>query len=70
MTMAVKYQISLISSPKELIVITLNHLDSIVPFVQDSSVCVQLIEQCYKKLFKVIITNRLLENNNLFLFLL
>jgi hypothetical protein len=52
MTMAVKYQISLVSHPKELLLITLNHLDSIMPFISDSSVCVQLIEQCYKKLLK------------------
>ena len=36
MTMAVKYQISLISHPREIIIVTLNHLDSILPFVADS----------------------------------
>lgn len=53
MTMAVKYQISLISNPRELILVTLNHLDSILPFVSDSQSCTNLIELCYKRLFKV-----------------
>ncbi len=52
MTMAVKYQISLITSPREILLVTLNHLDSILQFVSESS-CVQLIESCYKRLFKV-----------------
>jgi len=49
MTMAVKYQMSLISKPRELILVTLNHLDSIVPFIADSSLCMSLIEKCYKR---------------------
>ena len=54
MTMAVKYQISLITRPKELILVTLNHLDSAIPFISDSPTCLNLIELCYKRLFNVI----------------
>ncbi len=49
MTMAVKYQMSLISSPRELLLVTLNHLDSVLPFVKDSSLCCGLIEKCYNR---------------------
>lgn len=59
MTMAVKYQLSLVSKPKEIILVTLNHLDSIEPFVSHSSSCIQLIENCYKRLFKVKIKKNL-----------
>ena len=51
--MAVKYQITLVTKPREILLVTLNHLDSIIPFIADSSPCVQMIEQCYKRLFKV-----------------
>jgi hypothetical protein len=53
MTMAVKYQLSMVAKPRDVLLVTLNHLDSILPFVQDSSQSVQLIEQAYKRLFKV-----------------
>ena len=51
--MAVKYQVSLVTRPKELILVTLNHLDSALPFVADSPTCVNLIELTYKRLFTV-----------------
>ena len=53
MTMAVKYQVSLVTRPKELILVTLNHLDSVLPFVSDSPTCVNLIELTYKRVFSV-----------------
>lgn len=49
MTMAVKYQMSLITRPRELLLVTFNHLDSIMNFIGDSSLCVDLIEKCYKR---------------------
>ncbi len=59
MTMAVKYQVSLVTRPKEIILVTLNHLDSALPFVSDSPTCVNLIELAYKRLFNVILNFRL-----------
>lgn len=53
MAMGVKYQISLVSKPKEMLLVTLNHLDSIQPLVSHSSSSTQLVENCYKRLFKV-----------------
>jgi hypothetical protein len=53
MTMAVKYQTTLVTRPREILLVTLNHLDSIMPFINDSAPCVQMVEQCYKRLFKV-----------------
>lgn len=52
MTMALKYQLSLVTRPKELILVTLNHLDSALPFVKNSATCVHLIELAYVRLFK------------------
>ncbi|RMZ95550.1 OSCP1 isoform X2 [Brachionus plicatilis] len=52
MTMAVKYQTLLVSKPHEILLVTLNHLDSILEFVADSDYCVDLIEKCYKRLIK------------------
>lgn len=49
MTMAVKYQMSMISKPKEMLLVTFNHLDSILPFIADSSLCCGLIEKCYRR---------------------
>ena len=53
MTMAVKYQVSLTMQPREILLVTLNHLDTIATFVPDSKECLHLIEQCYKRIFKV-----------------
>jgi hypothetical protein len=51
MVMAVKYQVSLISKPKHLILVTLNHLDTVIPFIDDNKLCLDLIENCYKLIF-------------------
>ena len=52
MMMAVKYQMALVTRPREILLVTLNHLDSIIQFVSEMPACVQLIENCYKRLFK------------------
>lgn len=52
MTMAVKYQTLLVAKPREILLVTLNHLDSILEFVSESDYCVDLIEKCYKRLIK------------------
>lgn len=52
MAMAVKYQALLVSNPREILLVTLNHLDSILEFVKESDSCVDLIEKCYKRIIK------------------
>ncbi|XP_013087262.2 protein OSCP1-like isoform X1 [Biomphalaria glabrata] len=47
MTMAVKYQISLALRPKDILLITLNHMDTIRSHVEDSSVKAQ-VEYAFK----------------------
>ena len=54
MTMAVKYQICLCSKPREVLLVTLNHFDTIRSYVSDFSNGQILMEQAYKRLNKVI----------------
>ena len=53
MTMAVKYQLCLCSKPRDVLLVTLNHFDSIRNYVNDSSSGQILMEQAYKRLNKV-----------------
>ena len=53
MTMAVKYQLSMVRAPREILLVTLNHLDTVMNFVHDSPICVSLIDACYARLFQV-----------------
>ncbi len=49
MTMAVKYQVTFCSKPKDLLLVTYNHLDSMAKFVSDSAVNTKaLLENAYK----------------------
>ena len=57
MTMAVKYQLCLCSKPREVLLVTLNHFDSIRNYVNDSSNGQILMEQAYKRLNKVSLDN-------------
>ncbi|XP_055889483.1 protein OSCP1-like isoform X2 [Biomphalaria glabrata] len=52
MTMAVKYQISLALRPKDILLITLNHMDTIRSHVEDSSVKAQ-VEYAFKIFLEV-----------------
>jgi hypothetical protein len=56
MTMAVKYQLCLCSKPRDVLLVTLNHFDSIRSYVSNSSNEQTLMEQAYKRLNKVIIS--------------
>jgi hypothetical protein len=53
MIMAVKYQICLCTKPREILLITLNHYDTIRSYARDSNNCLILLEQCYKRLAKI-----------------
>ena len=43
----------MIGRPKELLLITLNHLDSIAMYALDFEDCTAQIESCYEKISKV-----------------
>ena len=55
MIMAVKYQVCLCSKPKEVYLVTLNHLDAIRDYTIDNPIAQELIEATYKRVEKVII---------------
>ncbi|XP_074653497.1 protein OSCP1-like [Tubulanus polymorphus] len=52
MTMAFKYQVSLCLQPKEILLVTLNHMDSIRAFVNDSHNIRQQVENVYRLLIQ------------------
>lgn len=56
MTMAVKFQLSMGKRPEEMLMITLNHFDTIYEFVKDNATCRSLMEDFYK-LFLMSYTN-------------
>lgn len=53
MTMAFKYQVSLALRPKDILLITLNHMDSIRSYVEDNSTVYSLVEYGYKTIIEV-----------------
>ena len=53
MTMAFKYQISLALQPRDVILITLNHMDAIRAFVDGQSNIRQQVDHVYRLLIEV-----------------
>lgn len=53
MTMAFKYQVSLCLRPNDVLLVTLNHMDIIRSFVEDSPPVKQQVEQVYRLLAQV-----------------
>lgn len=53
MTMAFKYQVSLCLRPKEIILITLNHMDAIRAFVEGQPNIKQQVDHVYRLLIEV-----------------
>ncbi|XP_064629355.1 protein OSCP1-like [Lineus longissimus] len=48
MTMAFKYQVSLSLQPKDILLVTLNHMDAIHSFVEDNPPTKQLVDNVYR----------------------
>ena len=53
MTMALKYQISLCLRPSDILLVTLNHLDAIRAFVEDSVPIRNQVEAVFRMVIKV-----------------
>lgn len=49
MTMAVKYQLTMTKRSAEILLVTLNHFDTVYDFVQDNATCRGLMEDFYKR---------------------
>uniref|UniRef100_A0A8C7AZE0 Organic solute carrier partner 1 n=1 Tax=Neovison vison TaxID=452646 RepID=A0A8C7AZE0_NEOVI len=50
MTMAFKYQVLLCPRPKDVLLVTFNHLDAIKGFIQDSPAILQQVEETFQQL--------------------
>lgn len=53
MTMAFKYQVLLCPRPKDVLLVTFNHLDAIKGFIQDSPAILQQVEETFQQLTDV-----------------
>ncbi|XP_044527433.1 protein OSCP1 isoform X2 [Gracilinanus agilis] len=53
MTMAFKYQVLLCPRPKDVLLVTFNHLDAIKDFIRDSPVIVKQVDETFRKLIEV-----------------
>ena len=53
MTMAFKYQVLLCPRPKDVLLITFNHLDAIKGFIQDSPAILRQVEETFQQLTEV-----------------
>ena len=53
MTMAVKYQLTMVKRPAEILLVTLNHFDAVYEFVRDNASCRGLMEDFYKRFQQV-----------------
>jgi len=49
MTMAVKYQLTMTKRPADILLVTLNHFDTVFDFVKDNATCRGLMEDFYKR---------------------
>lgn len=53
MIMAVKYQICLSPKPKDIVLVTLNHLDAIKGYASESQPTMELLHDAYKRVERV-----------------
>ena len=53
MTMAIKYQLTMVKRPAEILLVTLNHFDAVYEFVKDNATCRGLMEDFYKRFQQV-----------------
>lgn len=53
MTMALKYQVLLCPRPKDVLLVTFNHLDAIKGFIRDNPALVHLVDETSRQLIEV-----------------
>lgn len=53
MTMAFKYQVLLCPRPKDVLLVTFNHLDAIKGFIQDSPTILNQVDETFRQLTDV-----------------
>lgn len=53
MTMAFKYQVVLCPRPRDLLLISFNHMDAIKEFVKDTACILAQVDETYRQLIEV-----------------
>ncbi|KAM5267278.1 protein OSCP1 isoform 1-T1 [Hipposideros larvatus] len=53
MTMALKYQVLLCPRPKDVLLVTFNHLDAIKGFIQDAPALLHLVDETFRQLLDI-----------------
>lgn len=53
MTMAFKYQVLLCPRPKDILLVSFNHMDAIRDFVKDSPTILNQVDETYQQLIEV-----------------
>lgn len=53
MTMAFKYQVLLCPRPKDILLVTFNHMDAIKDFVRDTPSILSQVDETYRQLIEV-----------------
>lgn len=59
MTMAFKYQVLLCPRPKDILLVTFNHLDTIKDFVHDSPGILNQVDETFRQLIEVRILRKM-----------
>jgi len=59
MTMAFKYQVLLCPRPKDVLLVTFNHLDAIKGFIQDSPTILHQVDETFRQLTEVSTPSRI-----------
>lgn len=59
MTMAFKYQVLLCPRPKDILLVTFNHLDAIKDFIRDSPGILNQVDETFRQLIEVRILRKI-----------
>lgn len=59
MTMAFKYQVLLCPRPKDILLVTFNHLDAIKDFIRDSPGILNQVDETFRQLIEVRILRKM-----------
>jgi len=59
MTMAFKYQVLLCPRPKDILLVTFNHLDAIKDFIHDSPGILNQVDETFRQLIEVRILRKM-----------
>lgn len=64
MTMAFKYQVLLCPRPKDILLVTFNHLDAIKDFICDAPGILNQVDETFRQLIEVRTLSRMVEHTD------